>query len=244
MPATTINDLRDTLRPGLDIWEQETERQMESVFAADIDNDGDVEVIACSRDGQVITLSSKEGDYRWKRVLGTSAWVGTAVTRDFSAGGEDTRGRIIVGTRNGKVYVVDKDGKNVAKDGTVFPFDKDGRATEQEKAKEAYWYHTERVIRQVYVDAERPSDIIIGSEDRCYALDYKTGEQRWEFLTNGWVRAVCSYDINRDGKAEILIGSADGHLYVLDHQGKLLTKYNMKYPVHTILAMDIDHDGK
>ena len=112
-------------------------------------------------------------------------------------------------------------------------------------AKGAYWYNTERVIRQVYTYPERSSDIIIASEDRCaYAFDYHTGEQRWKFPTNGWVGAVCSYDINGDGKAEILIGSADEHLYVLDQQGQLLTKHNMKHPVHTILATDVDHDGQ
>jgi len=248
MPATTIDDLRDALGLGLGIvtriWEYKTEGGwVTSVFAADIDNDGDIEVIACSRQGRVIMLS-KEGDCRWVRVLGANSWVGTAIASDFLTQGENTYARIIVGTRNGKVYTLAKDGKTVDKDGQAFPFDQDGRTIESEKVKKACWYDTKRVIRQVYVDPET-SDIIIGSEDRCaYALDYKTGEQRWKFLTHGSVQAVCSYDINRDGKAEILIGSADEHLYVLNHQGQLLTKYNMKYPVHTILATDIDHDGQ
>jgi hypothetical protein len=41
-----------------------------------------------------------------------------------------------------------------------------------------------------------------------------------------------------------LIGSADEHLYVLNQQGQLLAKHNMKHPVRTILVTDIDNDGQ
>jgi len=107
MPATTIDDLRDALGLGLGIvtriWEYKTEGGwVTSVFAADIDNDGDIEVIACSRQGRVIMLS-KEGDCRWVRVMGANSWVGTAIASDFLTQGENTYARIIVGTRNGKV---------------------------------------------------------------------------------------------------------------------------------------------
>ena len=49
MPATTIDDIRDALGLGLGvvtrIWEYKTKGWVTSIFAADIDNDGDIEVI-------------------------------------------------------------------------------------------------------------------------------------------------------------------------------------------------------
>jgi outer membrane protein assembly factor BamB/energy-coupling factor transporter ATP-binding protein EcfA2 len=248
MPTTTINELRDALGLGLGIvtriWDYKGKDWMFSVCAEDIDNDGVVEVIASSREGRVCLLSAT-GDLRWERVVGAKTWVGTVVAiAPTKVDGKDIPARIIVGTRDGKIYVLDKDGKTIGKDGQVFAFDNDGRAIEPEQEQEAYWYNTGYVIRQLYVDPICPKTIIFGSEDRCvYVLDYKTGELLWKYQTNGWVRAVFSCDIDNDGKAEILAGSVDKHLYVFDEQGHLLAQYNMGQPVQRIFATDVDNDG-
>jgi len=248
MPTTTINDLRDAIGLGLGIvtrvWDFKTRDWVTSVFAADIDNDGEAEVVACSRDGRVHLLTVEKGECRWERVIGAKVWVGTGMVSGFSTERQDTRARIVVGTRDGKVFILDKDGRTLTKDGKALPFDKDGWAIDKKAENDAYWHKTDYVIRQICIDTEKTSTIIIGSEDRCaYGLDYKTGEQRWKLQTNGWVRAVFSYDINKDGKAEILVGSVDKNLYVLDLEGNLLVKHDMKFPVHTICAANIDQEG-
>ncbi len=58
------------------------------------------------------------------------------------------------------------------------------------------------------------------------------------------MRTVFSFDINGDSKPETLLGSTDKLLYILDSEGRLINKCNMKYPVHTITAADIDGDGR
>src|SRR5260370_848540 len=213
MSTTTINELRNSLGLGLGIitriWDYKAKDWMTSVFAADIDNDGDVEVAACSRDGRVYLLSAG-GDLRWERIIGTKTWIGTVVASGLSIGEKNTSARIIVGTRDGKIYVLDKDGRTISKSGRAFAFDSDGRAVEPEQEQNACWYDTGFVIRQIYVDPIHPTTIIFGSEDRCaYVLDYITGELLWKYQTHGWVRAVFSCDINGDGKAEVLVGSVD-----------------------------------
>jgi outer membrane protein assembly factor BamB len=247
MQNSTINELRDSLGLGLGIvtriWHWTAKDWMTNVWAVDIDNDGYVEVIACSRDGRVRMLSAA-GDLRWERVVGTKTWVGSIVAiAPSKVDGKDMPARIIVGTRDGKIYVLDKDGNTISKNGKIFTFDNDGRAVEPEQEPEAYWYNTGYVIRQIYVDPDCPTTIIFGSEDRCvYVLDYESGDLVRKHQTNGWVRAVFSCDINGDGKAEILAGSVDKYLYVFDEQGHLLTQHNMGQPVQKILAADIDND--
>jgi len=51
------------------------------------------------------------------------------------------------------------------------------------------------------------------------ALDAKSGEERWRYHTEGPLRTSATGDGKR-----VFIGSADGHLYCLDHAGKLLWK--------------------
>jgi outer membrane protein assembly factor BamB len=246
MPAKKIANLKDALGIGLGIvtrvWEFKTKDWVTSVFAADIDNDGEAEVVGCSRDGRVHLLD-KGGDCKWESVVGTKAWVGTGVVKGFSPEKVYSDARIVVGTRDGKVFALDKEGRTLPRHGDPLPNDDNGIAIDRKAQEEAYWYKTDYVIRQVYINPEESSTIIIGSEDRCaYGIDLKTGEQLWKFPTKGWVRAVFSYDINKDGIAEILVGSADNYLYILDPKGQLIAKYDMQFPVHTISAADLDLD--
>jgi outer membrane protein assembly factor BamB len=249
MSDTAIDHLRDALGLGLGIvtrvWDFKVRDWVTSVSAADINNDGEAEIIACSRDGRVCLLTATKGDWKWERVIGEKAWVGTGTAIGFSTEGSEghLQPNVVIGTRDGKVYCLDKDGRTITRDGKLLSYDKKGRANDTDADREGYWYKTGSVIRQIYINPENTM-ITIGSEDRCaYGIDYKTGELRWRFQTNGWVRAVCSYDINNDGVAEILVGSVDKSLYVLDSDGQMLAQHNMRFPIHNIVAADVDQDG-
>ena len=249
MGARRSKNLNDALAKGVGIvtrvWDFKVRDWVTSVFAADIDHDGEAEVIACARDGRVYCLNSGKGDRRWERILPKKVWVGTGVTGDAFSGGKESIAHIIVGTRDGYVYVLDRDGRTLTKDGLALAYDRDGRALDIEADKKASWYSADGVIRQVYVDPQNPSTIVIGSEDRsAYGIDYTTGELRWKYQTNGWVRAVYFFDVNGDGKPETLLGSTDKFLYILNAEGQLINKYDMQYPVHTVAATDIDSDGR
>src|SRR5579859_194841 len=254
MGSTTINELHKALSIEFGLitrlWAQNVKDWVTGVFVADIDDDGEPEVVASSRDGRLHLFSAGSGDRQWERVIGYKTWVGTLAvsnpfTRHLSIGAKEPKARIIAGTRDGKIYVFDKDGNTISKEGQKFSFDSNGSALDPEKEHLAFWYDTGYVIRQVYVDPIHPEDIIFGSEDRCvYVLDYLTGELRWKYETNGWVRAVFSYDIDKDEKSEILVGSGDKHIYLFDRQGHVLAKHNMGHAIQRILAADVDNDGQ
>lgn len=251
MPISTIKDLKDALDLGSGIvtriWDYKTKDWVTSVFAEDIDNDGNIEIIACTRDGRIHALMPKGTDYlfRWKRIIGTKAWVSTAVASTPPFGQAKSPACIIVGTQDGKVFMLDKDGRTVSRDGKTFPYDAEsGLAIDEVNELKACWFDTKgHAIRQISIDVQS-STILIASEDRyIYGLDYTTGELRWKYQTGGWVRTVFSCDIDGDGQNEVLAGSVDHSLYILDQQGRLLDRYAMHSPIYTISATDVDRDG-
>src|SRR5260370_33053351 len=109
-PLNAIDELHDALRIGVGTvtrkWDYKAKDWVTSTFAADINNDGEVEVVDCSRDGRVQLLSAKAGEHRWHRIIGEKAWVGTVVISEFLAKDAHEEARIIVGTRDGKVFVL------------------------------------------------------------------------------------------------------------------------------------------
>jgi outer membrane protein assembly factor BamB len=252
--ANTRDPLKLALKDGLSIfsriWDYKAKNWVMCITVADIDGDGDVEIIIGSRDGRIYCFS-KTGKLRWQREIGWQletgmrAWVDTIAISGMARPGEEAAVRIIVGTRDGKVYVLDSEGCLLTKDGAKLLFNEEGQPLDRQLAQDAYWFNINHVIRSICVDPLRQSRIILGSEDRCvYGLDLRTGEQLWQYATGGHVRSVFACDLNSDGQDEVLFGSVDGNLYVLDLQGQELTRYALGHPIRTVFVEDIDKDGK
>lgn len=251
--ATLTTSLRDTLRAGCsvvsEVWSRNAKDWMMCVHAADINNDGELEILTSSRDGRV-NVFNKNGDVRWKRIVGEKDRVGTISGVPLQSG-EDARSeqrralpvRAIAGTRDGKVYAFDQYGRTVGRDGKIYPFPGDDRIPAEEELA-ASWLDTGAVISQIAVDPLTAPDAIVGSHDGyVYALNYETGEEHWRFQADGWVRALCVADVNNDGKAEIILGTNEASLYILSHEGTTLAQTNMRYPIQAMYAADIDNDG-
>src|SRR5258708_39519325 len=147
MAGNAIKELQNALDLGLGIvsrvWDYKTKDWVSSVFVTDVDDDGEAEVIACSRDGRMHVISSRAGDRRWMRIIGTKAWVGAVVASNFSSVEGAVSTRIIAGTRDGKVFVLDEGGETLSKGDETFFYETDGRDFDQERQKKAYWYEAQ-----------------------------------------------------------------------------------------------------
>src|SRR5438552_12598800 len=150
-----LQALQEALRLGLavvtELWVYKTPDWVTSVHAADIDNDGDIEVLIGSRDGFVRALS-KRGKPKWETST-SEQWAGTV----FGISSTEGKGaRVIVGSRDNNVYGLDKAGKKL------------------------WAFGTGHVVRQVYaadINSDGKVEVIVGSEDRSvYALDSENGQ--------------------------------------------------------------------
>jgi len=220
---TDFQKLCKTLRIGLTVvteqWSYPTGDWVSSVCAADIDGDGDIEVLAGCRDCNLHVLT-KRGNLKWKFER-EGEWVGTAYAIDNREALDRTR--VVVGSRDSKVYGLDRTGRQL------------------------WQYCTEHVVRKVRVsDINRDGkyEVLVGSEDRyVHALECETGKLLWQYRTNGWIRGLFVRDIDGDGEVEILAGSGDKYLHVIDERGQLKWKHDIKNKIYSVFAIDLDKDG-
>ena len=93
-----------------------------------------------------------------------------------------------------------------------------------------------KIVRAYPLISEQGPEIIAASlGNRVCAYD-RNLKQLWdEEITRDSILSVNIKDINSDGKVEILVGSEDRNLHILDSTGHLLWRY---YLPHNVLAVD------
>ncbi len=112
------------------------------------------------------------------------------------------------------------------------------------------------------IDNDGSPEVIIGTKDGRVIAYTESGEKKWEykasgtsdeveemFLEAGAENSIDSkpylYDINKDGKLEVLVGTQAGVVYALDSKGKKIWSYKAGDAVKgSVNAFDADNDGK
>jgi outer membrane protein assembly factor BamB len=222
--AANIQNLREALRLGIgvvtELWFYPTKDWVTSAHAADIDGDGEIEVLIGSRDGFVRVLTNK-GSPKW-HVEQPSEWVG--IVRGINNIDAKDATRLVFGSRKSQVYAYNETGDFL------------------------WQYSTMQVVRSIRIcdiNHDGKDEIIIGSEDwSVHVLSSTTGELLWKYDTKGWIRGLSAYDIDGDGEIEILAASGDRYLYVLNGQGQLKWRFDTRSKVHSIFPIDLDGDGE
>lgn len=239
---SSLARLQDDLKLGLScvkiLWRYKTKSWATSVYAADIDQDGDMEVLASSRDGRAYALT-REGHLLWSREVGTKAWVSSIVGLSLPL--DQYLARVITSTRDGKVYVLDKNGEMLRKNVLLPPAQKISSSL---LPTESYWYDAHQAITQLHTNPSSPFEVVFASEDRCvYGFDLAHGEIRWRFVSGGHIKAIFMYDVDGDGRLETLVGADDHTLSLLSSSGQLLAQHQMDQSVYALCAADLDRDG-
>jgi len=85
-------------------------------------------------------------------------------------------------------------------------------------------------IYPVDLDADGKREIIVLRGKWAVCVD-ATGKVLWRFATGGKNRAVCAADLDGDGVREVLVGSDDEHIYVLNAQGEELRSHHANWPL-------------
>jgi outer membrane protein assembly factor BamB len=227
---SVLRQLQEALWEGAAItstlWNYRTKDWVTNVHAADIDNDGDTEVLLGSRDG-VVRAHTPWGAEKWE-----ATWNGEYISALFAIPVTDiplykktAQGQpcVFVGTRDGHVYAADQNGNKIPD----------------------WEYSTGRMIRQLYVQKNHPHSIIVGSEDRCiHVLDRLTGKPKCRpYQAGGWIRCVFVGDIDNDQRDEILAGSGDKNLYILDDRGQFLDKLYLGHQIYALFAAPLTTGG-
>lgn len=232
MPSVSLlTRLQEDLRLGLtcvkDLWSYEAKDWVTGVHAADIDLDGDIEVLAGSRDGRVSALT-RDGRLRWEKIIGEKAGITDIVA--YSPPSNSQKERLVASTITGKIYVLDSQGEEIPPEpDTVTP---------------THWYDVGQAITQMVMDPSRSLTVVFAADDQCvYSFDIASNRLRWRFPVNDQINTIFTYDVNGDGLAETLVGLNNQYLYILSSSGEILDKCQMDQAVYTVFAGEIDKDG-
>ena len=102
-------------------------------------------------------------------------------------------------------------------------------------------------VAVVIVDADRDGrPELYGSretEPAIIALEPLTGKARWTFPTLADPAGIAAGDVDRDGAEEIIAADNDGHVYALEHDGKLIWSYRTAQRTQAAVSLgDVDGD--
>lgn len=200
-----------------------------SMPLADIDDDGDEEVILLTHDTDVayptdgriwvIDVNRTQGTVKWSRPLGGDA-------RNVAVGDLNRDGRLeIVAVSSGGVYIFNGEGDELHR----------------------FSINSNNAVPAIGdVDKDGINDVVIASnsENKIYIIS--NGSLR-EFpsIKSIWTNVVLS-DLNRDGNIEIAGGDTDGNMYVWDRNGYVLEQRKIigtGYIPSSALIADLDRDG-
>lgn len=105
-------------------------------------------------------------------------------------------------------------------------------------------------------DGQEPSALVVGPGGLLYVgtasgdlFRLGDGQASLCFSASGRVNSVAVADVNSDGQAEIIVGSADHHVYLLDKSGQELWRHELPYYLHeptveVVMAGDFGPQGK
>ena len=231
------------LKPdGTQQWTAQIGCQLNDVTTADLDRDGNDEIILARQDCYVGVLDNT-GKELWKQQLKyyrRPAYVNLVRTGDLDGDGVP---EVIAGAENWRFYAFKADGTPLwnyesvhpSRSGAVADLDGDGKA---EVMCGTHYYSVPALrgdgtrlwayshgpiaydVTTGSFDGNKTRGVILGSGDGCVHYLATNGKLRMKFNTGDEVKNVLAADIDADGKDEILAGSLSHYVYCFGADGK------------------------
>jgi hypothetical protein len=198
-----------------------------SPVLADLNNDNYKEIIIPSHDRLLHTYSYNGLQFSelWNYNLDSSTFSSPAVA-DIN---NDNELEIVVATKDNGIHIINNQGQSI----TPQPIVLDNTTT-----------YSSPAIGNLDTDPEL--EIVVASLNTVYALNHD-GSTLWTYSpeTNEVIESSPALvDINNDNNLEVIIGSGDNNMYVLDNSGIPYQVYQTHGPVKSSPAIDdINNDG-
>jgi hypothetical protein len=212
---------------GSHVWTLPTgvDESRSSVAIADIDGDGDLEIIGGTTSGWQLQVITHDGKFVWKFSDGYAFWRAGPAVADLRP--EIPGLEIIAAT-----YQTQR----------IWCFDKSGKSLWSHTLEYGYAYSTPSIGD---VDNDGELEIIVGATDcKIYCFN-KMGEIEWTYMTEASIFSSAAVaNLDTDANLEIVIGSLDGKVYCLDGKGSLQWKYTTVGAIYSSPSVgDVDNDG-
>ncbi|MCW7079393.1 MAG: PKD domain-containing protein [Canidatus Methanoxibalbensis ujae] len=187
------NELPSQLK---ELWHSKVSGNVKDVFSADLDNDGEKEVIAGTDENKIYVFDSK-GNKKWEYTAGSAVMAVCAA--DFNGDGKK---EVVAGT----------DYKDL---GNIYTFDSSGNLLWKfQTGAKHYWPDNKlnvRVITAGDVDNDGKEEIVVGSTHYYWfpgrvCILGEGGNLEGEYWNPGHVYSIQIGDIDNDGDSEIVIG--------------------------------------
>ncbi len=231
--------------------------------SGDIDNDGSVEVVIGTNDGQVIAYT-EAGEKKW--VFKASADVGEVEEMFMEAGSvnsidskpflfdinNDGKHEVLVGTQSGMVYAIDSKGKNIwsykagdAVKGSVnaLDADNDGKKELVFGSSDGNIYMLDmkgKLKKKINAGAGIEStpvkfgELMIICTSRGDILAYNPeGDREWSYKAGNRITAEPNILRTRSGEEKIVVGSTDNNMYCLNKDGTLNWVFETKGAIYS-----------
>ncbi|MFW9987614.1 MAG: PQQ-binding-like beta-propeller repeat protein [Candidatus Odinarchaeota archaeon] len=272
---TSIKEINEDIESDLSLavsnfWEYETEGSIQSSPAIrDIDNDGLLDVVCGSSDGNVYVFDNL-GNVKWVYNTGFAVQ-SSPVIGDID---NDNNLEIIIGNNGAYLFTLNAENGSLqwkfyvnnemvqgspvlcdinndndleivigAGGGSVIALDGNGSVI--------WWRDIHGATGSPSVadiDDDDKLEIIVGCTDEyIFALNAEDGSDLWQFQTNDWVwwSSAGIGDLDRDDKQEVVIGCYDGNVYCINGEdGTLQWQYQTNGRVLSSPAIyDVDGDN-
>lgn len=220
----------DTTQLPLAVFAETSDGQfLFSPALADLDHDGDLEVIAGSSNGKLYAWQGTDLDGNGRADLYFEIDCSAAITTVPVIGNWNSTvpgNKIAIGNQNGEICLVFENGALAW--------------------KKAISDHPVTGLAG-YIESNNLGLVAIDDQSNIFSLN-ENGEINWHQSLAGY--GSLSYpaigDVNRDDKLEIIVSSSQGYLFILDHNGDVLPTFNKVStgcPLSNPTLADIDADG-